>query len=216
MPNAASSTEIRAPGLHAPGAAVGLRHRLRSATAEAHARIDARFGGLDLTSLSDYRCFLEANADALLPLENALIEAGVVRIFPDWEMRSRRRAILNDLAAIHGTFRPFPPLASLDFGGVLGTMYVLEGSRLGARMLLRTIERTRDPRVTAATAYLRHGEGHQLWPSFLAMLEQHATALDSEDGAIEGALRAFDLFDRAAAQRIGSPWILLFAEPPAK
>src|SRR3569833_1520653 len=38
-------------------------------------------------------------------------------------------------------------------------LYVLEGSRLGARCLVRLVTRSSDPLVREATAYLRHGEG---------------------------------------------------------
>ena len=71
-------------------AAVGLRARLRSATSDAHARLDEQIRALDLRGLPDYRRFLEASAAALLPLEESLIEAGVSRISPDWALRSRR------------------------------------------------------------------------------------------------------------------------------
>ena len=44
-----------------------FRHRLRHATAKAHARLDAQLGELNLSERSDYRRFLEANAAALPP-----------------------------------------------------------------------------------------------------------------------------------------------------
>jgi hypothetical protein len=53
-------------------------------------------------------------------------------------------------------------------------MYVLEGSRLGAQVLLQAVAGSSDAAVTAATAYLRHGAGRHLWQSFLALL---ATAM---------------------------------------
>jgi heme oxygenase len=198
MPTAAIS-ERTSKGLNGARTAAGLRHRLRNATADAHERLDARFGGLDLQNLADYRQFLEASAAALLPLETALIEAGVGRIFPDWKARSRRRAILNDLGVTGGDYYPLPVPRPLDFGGVLGVMYVLEGSRLGAKVLLNKIVRSANPRVAAATAYLRHGAGQHLWPSFITELERHATTLTGDASAVGGALRAFDLFEQAAS-----------------
>ena len=180
----------------------GLRQRLRGATAEAHARLDSRFNAVDLASLSGYRQFLEANAAALLPLESALIDSGVSRIFNDWPARSRRHAILDDLADVDGEALPLLVPELLDFGAVLGTMYVLEGSRFGAKFLLKTVAGSPDPQVAGATAYLRHGEGQRLWPSFLAALETHAAALDSDESAIRGARQAFELFDRAATASV--------------
>jgi heme oxygenase (biliverdin-IX-beta and delta-forming) len=180
-------------------AAAGLRLCLRSVTAEAHARLDARLGAFDLTSLPGYRPFLEANAAALLPLEAALEAARVAEILPDWELRSRKAAILEDLARVGGGVAPLPTPGPFDLGGILGTMYVLEGSRLDARMLLNAVKRSADAEVLHATAFLRHGAGHHFWPSFLAVLESHAAA-DHEAGAIDGAMQAFAMFERAAAR----------------
>ncbi len=179
--------------------AAGLRLCMRSVTAATHNRLDARFGALDLTGLAGYRQFLEASAAALLPLEMALINARVARIFPDWEERSRQVAILDDLAQTGGRMEPLPLPGPLDFGGVLGTMYVLESSRLGARILLNRVKRSTDPAVLAATAYLRHGADRHFWQSFLAVIESHSATLH-ESGAIDGAVKAFEMFERAAAR----------------
>ena len=176
-----------------------LRDHLRHATSDQHARLDAQFGALDLTGRAGYRAFLEASAAALMPLEDALEAAGVDDVFPDWEQRSRRTAMLDDLARVGGTARPLKADLSLDAGAVLGVMYVLEGSRLGARYLLKTVAKSSDPVVTSATRYLAHGADGRLWQSFLVMLERHAAALSDDAGAIAGARQAFDLFEQAAA-----------------
>src|SRR5262245_17008279 len=200
MPTAAvlSESTIRTGGRDGV-TAVGLRHRLRTATADAHARLDEQVRALDLRRLPDYRRFLEASAAALLPLEGSLIEAGVARIFPDWALRSRRRAILHDLARVGGVASPLAVRARLDFDGMLGTMYVLEGSRLGAQVLLKSVVRSSDAAVTQATAYLSHGAGRHLWQGFLALLERHSETLSDDAGAVDGACRAFDLFAAAIA-----------------
>ena len=130
--------------------AAGLRLCLRSVTAAAHNRLDARFRSLDLTGVAGYRQFLEANAAALLPLEAALVHARVGRIVPDWAARSRQAAILDDLARTGGKMEPLPLPDPLDFGGVLGTMYVLESSRLGATALLNLVQRPRTSRLCFA------------------------------------------------------------------
>ena len=117
----------------------GLREKLKTATAPSHRALDTKFGSYDLTSVVGYRRFLEASAAALLPLETALERAGNVRLFADWPQRSRRAAIAADLACIGGTVNPPPPVAPMSRHEILGTMYVLEGSRLGAKYLLRAL-----------------------------------------------------------------------------
>ncbi|AMN38981.1 biliverdin-producing heme oxygenase [Rhodoplanes sp. Z2-YC6860] len=186
----------------APAAGSGLRLCLRSVTAQAHARLDRQLGSLDLAALHGYRQFLEINAAALLPLETSLAAADVARLLPDWDMRSRTAAILDDLACVDGHADPLPPPAPLDAGGVLGTLYVLEGSRLGARVLLNAIKHSPDARVLHATAFLRHGAGQHFWPSFLAILDSDHSARH-ESSAIDGAIQAFAMFERAAARVFG-------------
>jgi heme oxygenase len=174
----------------------GLRERLRDATSAAHRALDGQLCAFDLTVLSGYRRFLQASAGALLPLEAALIEAGVARMFPDWPERSRSAAIAADLGRLGSAAQSMVSISPLTRSGVLGTMYVLEGSRLGAKFLLRTVADAADPRLGAATAYLGHGAGRRLWQSFLTRLAG-ADACD-QDEAIASARMAFAAFERAA------------------
>jgi heme oxygenase len=176
-----------------------LRHWLRAHTAAAHARLDAQLSGLGLSTPAGYRQFLEANAAALLPLEAALVESGVARVFPDWGARTRSEAIRADLGRMGGMVRPLPAPTLFGFEQALGAMYVLEGSRLGARVILRQIRASGVCSVTGATAYLRHGDGQPLWPSFLAELERHGAALSEWTNVAQGAYLAFDMFTEAVA-----------------
>jgi heme oxygenase len=177
----------------------GLRDRLRAATAAAHHDLDAQLAAFDLASRDGYRRFLEASAAALLPLEAALEQAGVAGIFSDWAQRSRRTAIIADLDRIGGKIRPLPDIRPLNRHGLFGTVYVLEGSRLGAKFLVRMMARSTDPQMAEATAYLSHGTGQPLWRSFLARLNSEPIAPGSESDAIEGARNAFAMFADAAA-----------------
>lgn len=184
---------------HPARAHVRIRDRLRDATAETHAALDREFGAYDLTRRTGYRRFLAANAAALLPLEQALERSGVRQIMPDWEQRARSHAILADLAFFADSARPLALDGLLDRDRLLGTLYVLEGSRLGARVLVKLAMRSADPDVRAATAYLRHGEGRGLWPSFLSLLEREGASADEAE-LIAGADAAFAMFAEAAAR----------------
>jgi heme oxygenase (biliverdin-IX-beta and delta-forming) len=183
---------------------VSLRARLREACAEPHRELDAQLGALDLRLQHDYRTFLEIVAAALLPLEAALVSAGVSRMFPDWARRSRSEAILADIAQLDGIVRPSSRPEALGSGGILGTMYVLEGSRLGARVLLRRALESRCIEVRDARAFLSHGIGSDFWQSFNATLELHGARLNDHRPIVRAARRAFDLF-AAAASAIGAP-----------
>ena len=166
----------------------GLRAALRRATRDAHDRVDAAFGRMNLSDPVSYRRFLEAHVWAVLPLEAALDAAGADRLLPDWPARRRGGALLRDLAALQAT-APTPP-CTVFFGGapeVWGGLYVLEGSRLGARVLARE--------AAGPRAYLLHGERARLWPSFVQLLE--ASGADPERAA-SGARAAFNRFEEAA------------------
>jgi len=71
---------------------------------------------------------------------------------------------------------------------------VLEGSRLGGKLLLLLALASPDPQVRAATHYLGHGSGCDLWNAFLESLEASVVVARSPDDAIAGAREAFALF----------------------
>jgi len=169
-----------------------LRNILKDATTADHRRLDAGLGALPLDTADGYRRFLEINATALLPLESALADAGVRRLLPDWDLRIRTDAIMGDLAALGGASRHLSVDALPNRAAMLGTLYVLEGSRLGAAYLLKSLARSNDPLVSGNTRYLRHGAGRHFWASFLDVLENHET-IDADDVA-RSARRTFDLF----------------------
>jgi heme oxygenase len=171
---------------------------LKQATADAHRDLDGRLGALDLSRLDGYRRFLEISAAALLPLEAALEAAGVAAIFADWPRRTRRAAISADLARVGGSVRSFEAVPALTRNAAFGALYVLEGSRLGARYLLKTVDASADPVIASATAYLRHGAGQHLWQDFLHALEREPFTPDDEAEVLAGAQQAFSLFARSA------------------
>jgi heme oxygenase len=174
-----------------------LRSILRDATAEDHSRLDATLGAFDLCTVPGYRRFLEINAAALLPLERSLERAGVRAVLPDWNDRARTDAILTDLARLGGTPTSLDAPELAKRSALFGTLYVLEGSRLGAAYLLRTVKACNEPLISGTTAFLGHGAGRHFWPQYLAALEAHADEL-AEDDLVRSARAAFDLFAQAA------------------
>ena len=97
-------------------------------------------------------------------IEPALEAASIHRVLPDWDMRQRRFALASDMDAMGiPTLENRAIPISDDVGTLLGWSYVLEGSRLGARFILKGIESTRDRELIAATRFLRHGAGIDLW-----------------------------------------------------
>ncbi|MDQ0326034.1 heme oxygenase [Rhodopseudomonas julia] len=176
-----------------------VRALLHAATAELHAEVEARLNPMLVQGETGYASFLRANAAAIVPVEETLEVAGIAALLSDWDMRRRSSALLDDIEAL-GAERP-QPVSSPDMQGeafMLGAAYVLEGSRLGAKILTRDILADAGPRMRVASRFLRHGEGQQLWPSFVVRLEGSQAVQDAPDEAVKGAETVFALFDAAA------------------
>ena len=181
---------------------ISMRDIIQDATARSHTRFDAAIRRVDLRRPDDYASFLRSQAEALFPLEAALEHHGIGELLPDWEQRRRTPALEHDLAALDTGVDPLP-VPELRRGGdhptpeMLGVLYVLEGARISARVILARIADEPDARIIAATAYLRHGFGRRLWPSFLATLESNSAARAHPARVITGAQIGFGLFERA-------------------
>jgi heme oxygenase (biliverdin-IX-beta and delta-forming) len=171
------------------------RELLRAGTRELHARLDEMTAGLELADRSDYAAFLSASAAALLPLERHLERNSIELWVPDWSRRRRSAAITSDLTRLGARGEPRmlrdPPV---EPAALLGMAYVLEGSRLGARVLIGRVAASADPDVRAATAYLGHGASEGLWRSFLPLL---AVGPEQVPGLLAGARFAFATFIEA-------------------
>ena len=127
-------------------------------------------------------------------LEAGLTDGGIADFIPDWPQRRRADALLSDLARLGASE---PAAANIELvggrGALLGTAYVLEGSRLGGAILVRSV----DPTLRGvATAYLDHGTGLKLWPRFVDILNASALSGAEQQAAIDAANQIFMLFER--------------------
>lgn len=175
------------------------RFTLRDATADAHQAVEAGFNRLDLRRIDDYRTFLSNLAAAFVPLERALEAAGIDRFLPDWPQRRRRDLLTQDLADLGATVAPLTiPLLPNDAPALLGTAYVLEGSRLGGRAILSGLRSDTDPGVRAATRFLTpEPDNSRLWTSLLSALDRHLPDNATRNRAADAANVAFACFGRA-------------------
>jgi heme oxygenase len=168
-----------------------LRAKLRGATADEHRRTEEAFAAALAGFPDSYGDFLRAHA-AAFPAVGRALEARL-----DWAPWSARwRDLEADLAALRQA-APAPvaldPAASL--GEALGMAYVLEGSRMGGMILLKSVP------VDLPHDYLAGARDRGPWLQLQALLA--AAAPDMEAAAIAGARRAFDAFRRAAEAHLG-------------
>jgi heme oxygenase len=167
-----------------------VRERLRDATNASHAGVDACAGRMRVDTSHGYARFLSTQASVVFPLEDALERAGVMRVLPDWRERRRSEALSTDLGEIGANCIPMRAPVFESDAALLGAAYVLEGSRLGARIILSRVS-------SSATRYLRHGEGCRLWPTFLDVLESNEDVRRHPEAAEYTARLVFAMFAQA-------------------
>ena len=168
------------------------RHALRAATAAHHDHVDRAFGAFDLTTRSGYTHFLLAQAHAFLPVEVAIDAADPHDFLPDWPARRRSAALLADLRALGRTPEieaPGPLFRNRE--EILGAIYVLEGSRLGGRMLARSVP-TDLPR-----SFIGSTDGG-MWRNLIEVLDKLLISEDQLKSASDAAKRVFALFQAGA------------------
>lgn len=184
-----------------------FRDFLKTGTQPHHRRVDDAFSRFDLSHEHGIEGFLTAQAAALIPLEAALeaeSSGSVVALIADWP--ARRRSHLLDRLSLDVPRLAIGPLA--DKNAVLGALYVLEGSKLGARFLAKRVAATHGSFGPAALRFLLHDTGSGRWASMLEQLDHAASP--PFDGALHGAAAAFSLFEAAATivadrQETGGP-----------
>lgn len=165
------------------------RMSLRQRTGDQHEATEVAFADYDLASPAHYRAFLTAHAVALPGLELAVTGRG-------WSGFTPRLPLLADDLAAMGAWLPAPMIASdLGDAGVWGAQYVLEGSKLGGRMLARVVP------DDCACSYLTPGPGMSAeWQNFCAAFDAAASGNDEAwlDEACDAAIESFQFFRRAA------------------
>ncbi len=173
-----------------------LRARLRDATTGAHARVDAQLGAM--RHPHDYRAYLRGMHGFMAAVEPGLQRyAGAL----GWTAPQWRADLAADLATVEAAPLPGAALPVHSADAALGLFYVVEGSALGARLLLRRAAALGFDATRGAAFLGRHVEaGTARWPSFLALLaamEPRTDARQACDAAVAGFEAADHFFHRA-------------------
>jgi heme oxygenase len=154
--------------------------------------VDAAFSRFELSDRADYGRFLQAQAVGLFPLERALSAGIAPRLAIEWPNRRRTEKLTADLAALGLAVPPHgdePPIR--EAAAALGTVYVLEGSRLGGAVLRRSVG------LGLPCAFLAPG-APGLWRDLIESIEHELASAAQQAVAIDAATSAFDRFERAA------------------
>lgn len=177
-----------------------LLSRLRERTAASHARLDAGIG--PLATLEDYGRYLhgmDGFLRAALPhctAQRARLQARRALLhmdLSDWGFVPRGRSGADGAGAAR-------VCAGFDYA--LGWQYVVAGSTLGTRHVLRTVSRHAYAALEQHR-FLHAHAGSDDWTHFIAALRDAGADFES---ICTGAVDAFDAAHAAFRGAAGSPW----------
>ncbi|RIJ20366.1 hypothetical protein D1224_14660 [Henriciella barbarensis] len=158
--------------------------------------VDALFGQHEIATREGLSITLQAHAVAL---RRSLAALPSCQTFShERTLRVMLAAIEADLATL-GVAAPSVDQVEVNDNDIhpLGLMYVIAGSRLGARILLSDIKASSDPVVVFATRYFSCPESDEMWKNVSTTLKLWTGSEDEENKIIASAQTAFLWFETA-------------------
>lgn len=177
-------------------------NNLRTATSESHTALEAlpvseSILKADVTDL-DYTHYLNLMRDVVKDAEENIFPI-LNNVVTDLESRNKTHLIEADLNALGAvTETAEKPLSegidSLTVPFALGVLYVVEGSSLGGRVILKNINTVLGHDAENGAAYFSGygGQTGSRWKAFLDVLVSYESANNAGDEIIAGANYAFD------------------------
>ncbi|WP_426611723.1 biliverdin-producing heme oxygenase [Bradyrhizobium sp. McL0616] len=165
------------------------RFKLREKTSQSHAALEGLIGAFD--TIGDYHRYLRGMHSFRIPLEAWLSSLTWPPVFGNWRPVMIGAALSADLADFslqpHSMMDDFT--LSPDPDSVFGTLYVLEGSMLGAKLLSNRARQLGLSESFGARHLGLQTSTPANWQMFLAVLEDSAQF--NVDDASHAANRAF-------------------------
>lgn len=179
------------------------RFALKAATRQAHDEVEAIVAsGKLLASRASYRTFCEASFAARAPIERMLDISGAIAVLPAWPRRRIADALAADIVDLCGAARDVgaPDEVPLTRPEMLGVLYVLEGSALGARLLMTSAASLGLSATFGARHLALQIAEPGAWRDFVATLNAAPLSVADERAMTAAAARTFRAF--AAAYRV--------------
>ncbi|WP_294821067.1 biliverdin-producing heme oxygenase [uncultured Flavobacterium sp.] len=180
-----------------------LLDNLRQATAQSHQDLESLPVSASImdphVTKQQYSAYLALMRDVVADTEENIFPL-IENIIHDLKQRTKTDLIGADLKAL-GAIVPdthLKPLTrnlkEISEGFALGIMYVVEGSSLGGRVILKNITTALGFDAENGAGYFAGygGQTGSTWRLFLAALAEHETQNNSGDEIIAGANFAFD------------------------
>ncbi|WP_291365527.1 biliverdin-producing heme oxygenase [Acetobacter sp. UBA5411] len=173
-----------------------LRSRLRAATQSRHAVLDRLAG--PVKNAAAYHAYLTGIATFRFSVEQSLKTAPWPEILATWKPKSLSALIIQDLDDLRLDVPSLLEWPAPDSpAATLGTLYVLEGSTLGARFLVRQAASHGFTDQYGARHLNAQADNLSGWQAFVERLERYpGDPTDAENTAI----RTFDLAISAMQQ----------------
>lgn len=178
------------------------RSRLKDATDSLHRRIDRHIDEADFfASPGGYGDYVRRTLRARGPLEAILDRSGAGALFAAWPERRIAGALRADLDALGLPEAPAAPCDDepLCLAGMLGALYVLEGSAIGAHVISRRAAALGiGPASGGCHLHIQKG-APQAFRAFLHVLETARLDAAHENECLRAAVATFECFERAYA-----------------
>ena len=169
--------------------APSFRFLLREQTRPAHDRLDRLVGPIDAPDR--YHAFLRASFAHRVAVEDYLRDGDWPAAFGAWKPSLIAPLIAQDLAALGLARPPVVPLdLSKDISRRIGVAYVLEGSSLGARLIVKMAAELGFDAAFGARHLAAQAQGLSNWRSFVGIID--GLACVDRAAAVEAAALAFD------------------------
>lgn len=179
------------------------RHRLRDATRDSHKRVDDLVQAAGFLACQErYPAFLQGSWFARVRLERILDEYQAIRLFHQWPKRRIAELLRRDYRDVtgrdlHEIGSPPGAVPLLSNAELLGILYVLEGSSLGARLIARAVTSMGFGPTWGARHLARQNESQDAWTSYVAKLEDYPMSDTDEERCVSAASQTFRLFEQA-------------------
>lgn len=183
---------------------------LREGTAALHGAVEvAVYRNNPFTSIRRYRRFILGNLAFFRAFETWAEASGVTELLDDWDERRKQDLLLadaRDLAAYPDEVPPTPPELLPPAGAspaiLLGSLYVTEGSTLGAAILAKHVRRLglgpqNGGRYLNANSHSRLG----YWRTFLEVLNTTPFDPPALQDAVDSARLTFNAYRRCVVPR---------------
>ena len=163
-----------------------IRFFLAEQTRALHDVLDARATAFDLSTQDGLKAFLTFLHRGIAAIEAGLEQFRIGDVFSDWHSRKRADILAAEAGALSDKATPLLQFRSEP--EAWGGLYVLEGSRLGARVLLNSSPFSKNSQFLASSA------ASSYWPEFLRYLDEADDRLKNRGDMVEGAKRSFLAF----------------------